>query len=104
VSGLENELAIDVEGRAASGHMHVGLRAVLLLLVLGAAGIACGTTGPEACKAAGGTCVVGGTQCIGTVGPQDCNPDRTPAGQYCCLPCPALQTPADGGFPPAGCP
>jgi hypothetical protein len=42
--------------------------------------------GPAACVAAGGECLVGGSNSIcAVVGPQDCNPDRDPGGQYCCL-------------------
>jgi hypothetical protein len=42
-------------------------------------------SGPDACKAAGGRCVLGGFPSCATVGPQDCNPDRNPGGAFCCL-------------------
>lgn len=57
----------------------------LLILLLGACSGS--NSGPAACAAAGGQCVVGGNQCP-NAGPQDCNPDRTPSGAFCCLPCP----------------
>ena len=61
----------------------------------------CGTTsdapsGPAACAAAGGACIPGapGGCADGTLGPQDCNPDRNPSGAVCCLP--GSGEPADG--------
>jgi hypothetical protein len=57
----------------------------LLMLLLGAC--SSGKSGPEACTAAGGQCVLGGAICPNP-GPQDCNPDRNPGGAFCCLPCP----------------
>jgi hypothetical protein len=53
----------------------------------------CGTasdapSGPAACAAAEGACIPGapGGCADGTIGPQDCNPDRNPSGAVCCLP------------------
>ena len=43
-------------------------------------------TGPEACVAAGGKCILGGNSCSNP-GPQDCNPDRNAGGAFCCLSC-----------------
>jgi hypothetical protein len=60
-------------------------------------------TGSAECVAAGGGCIVGSGPCEGTQGPQDCNPDLTPAGAFCCLPCPSGQTPNDAGLPATGC-
>jgi hypothetical protein len=73
------------------------IRPWILTLLCVAALAACsstpsGSSGPDACRAAGGTCVIGpGTGCA-TVGPQDCNPDRNPGGAICCL----QQATADG--------
>ena len=44
-----------------------------------------GVSGPQACAAAGGTCLIGPGIGCARVGPQDCNPDRNPGGAYCCL-------------------
>jgi len=60
-------------------------------------------TGAAACVAAGGRCIVGSGPCLGTIGPENCNPDRNPAGEFCCLPCTSGQVPADGGLPATGC-
>ncbi len=50
------------------------------------AGTGADADGPAACVAAGGECLVGGSSSVcAVVGPQDCNPDRNPGGQYCCL-------------------
>lgn len=56
----------------------------------GAGDVAVDTSGPAACVAAGGQCVLGGASCSSR-GPQDCNPDRNPGGAFCCLSglCPA---------------
>jgi hypothetical protein len=68
-------------------------RALLLLAA------SCAQSGPEACVAAGGECVLGGGPCYGIQGPQDCNPPPVnPGGAFCCLPCPAGQTPIDAGY------
>lgn len=50
--------------------------------------VACGLNGPAECAAAGGRCIIGPpTNCQGgVIGPQDCNPERNPAGSVCCLP------------------
>jgi hypothetical protein len=45
-----------------------------------------GQSGPEACVAAGGKCILGGNTCSNP-GPQDCNPDRNAGGAFCCLSC-----------------
>jgi hypothetical protein len=42
-------------------------------------------SGPAACAAAGGRCIVGPATGCAQVGPQDCNPDRNPGGAICCL-------------------
>ena len=42
------------------------------------------TSGPADCVAAGGQCVVGSVKCAES-GPQDCDPNHTPAGFFCCL-------------------
>jgi len=44
-----------------------------------------GLSGPAACVAAGGQCVVGGFTGCSKLGTQDCNPDRNPGGAFCCL-------------------
>jgi hypothetical protein len=44
-------------------------------------------SGPAACVAAGGQCLLGGHPCPNR-GSQDCNPDLNPGGAFCCLPCP----------------
>jgi hypothetical protein len=55
------------------------------LFQCGSPGADAGLSGPAACAAAGGKCVVGGfTGCLKD-GPQDCNPDRNPGGAFCCL-------------------
>jgi hypothetical protein len=49
----------------------------------------CETTSPagSACKAAGGTCVLGSVTCADQApsSAQDCNPDKNPGGAFCCL-------------------
>ena len=65
---------------------------VLLLMTVGA----CSNGGPAACAAAGGKCVIGSNACPNR-GPQDCNPDQTPAGSFCCLPCPGGTKANDAG-------
>jgi len=42
-------------------------------------------SGPAACSAAGGRCVVGPGIGCAEIGPQDCNPDINPGGAVCCL-------------------
>ena len=42
-------------------------------------------SGPAACAAAGGQCLLGGAPNCVIVGPQDCKPDRNPGGAFCCL-------------------
>jgi hypothetical protein len=76
-------------------------RSAVLLAVATLASCAA-ADGPARCVAAGGRCVIGPpSNCAGgTVGPQDCNPDRNPGGAICCLPCPSGQVPVDGG---SGC-
>jgi hypothetical protein len=64
------------------------IKMILALVLLCAPLGACSSSGPEACVAAGGRCVLGGNPCPHTR-PQDCNPDRNPGGAFCCLPCPA---------------
>ena len=67
----------------------------LVWVGLGSAGC---SSGPAECEAAGGRCMVGaGMGCAGTIGPQDCNPDRNPGGAVCCLPCPSGPSAPDGG-------
>lgn len=64
------------------------MRAIHVLLAIAVAiGAGCSSSGPEACRAAGGECVLGGQRCANR-GPQDCNPDRNPGGAFCCVPCP----------------
>jgi hypothetical protein len=58
---------------------------------------ACNDNGPAACEAAGGQCRPGGAPPCGNIGPQDCNPDRNPAGAVCCLPCPSGTVLDDAG-------
>ena len=58
--------------------------------------------GPAKCVAAGGQCQLGGRNCEGVVGPQDCDPWVNPGGARCCLPCPAGETPNDAGPDDAG--
>jgi hypothetical protein len=70
------------------------MKFTLSLLVLLCAG--CSSSGPEACHAAGGECVIGGHACANP-GPQDCNPDRNPGGAFCCLPCPNGKKANDAG-------
>jgi hypothetical protein len=66
----------------------------LLMLLLGACSAS--NSGPAACVAAGGRCVIGGNTCPNR-GAQDCNPDRNPGGAICCLPCPQGTTSNDAG-------
>src|SRR6476659_3597865 len=42
-------------------------------------------SGPAACTAAGGRCILGPGIGCAKFGPQDCNPDRNPGGAMCCL-------------------
>lgn len=56
------------------------------LMLLAVAFLACSSSGPEACVAAGGTCVLGSIACARR-GSADCNPDRNPGGAFCCLSC-----------------
>ena len=83
------------------------LRVIGLECVLAASVLACSSdssaNGAADCVAAGGECIIGSGPCKGTEGPQDCNPDRNPGGAFCCLPCPAGQSPRDGGLPVTGC-
>jgi hypothetical protein len=58
----------------------------LLLVVLGLGCSDAPLSGPEACVAAGGVCVLGNDFCS-KPGPQDCNPDLNPGGAFCCLSC-----------------
>ena len=67
---------------------------LLLALLLGACSGS--SSGPAACVAAGGQCLIGGNRCPNQ-GPQDCNPDRNPGGAFCCLPCPAGTKANDAG-------
>ena len=53
-------------------------------------------SGPAACAAAGGKCLIGGNACP-NAGSQDCNPDRNPGGAFCCLPCPRGKKANDAG-------
>ena len=70
------------------------MKTVLALAVLLSA--ASSSVGPEACRAAGGECVIGG-HVRPNRGPQDCNPDRNPSGAFCCLPCPDGKNTNDAG-------
>ena len=71
------------------------MKIVLAFLLL--VGVACSNpSGPEACVAAGGKCVLGNNHCP-NAGAQDCNPDRNPGGGFCCLPCPNGTTTNDAG-------
>lgn len=77
------------------------MKILTLLLSMGVGAWACSSpngssTGPEACVAAGGQCVMGSQPCPNR-GPQDCNPQRNPGGAICCLPCPDGTTPNDAG-------
>lgn len=54
------------------------------------------SSGPQACVAAGGQCLLGNDPCPNR-GPQDCNPDKNPGGAFCCLPCPTGTKPNDAG-------
>jgi hypothetical protein len=67
---------------------------VLMMFLLGAC--SGNESGPAACVAAGGQCVLGGNTCPNH-GQQDCNPDRTPGGAFCCLPCPQGTKSNDAG-------
>lgn len=69
--------------------------ATLVLLVVGACSDPA-SSGPAACVAAGGRCVLGGSPCANR-GPQDCNPDKNPGGAFCCFPCPNGTSAIDGG-------
>jgi hypothetical protein len=82
--------------------MHRLILGVSVVIAVWAVGCSASTNGSE-CVAAGGGCFVGGNQCKGTEGPDDCGPQQpNPGGSYCCIPCPPGQTPNDGGFP-TGC-
>jgi hypothetical protein len=75
-----------------------GPRTCALLLAIAALTACAAADGPAQCAAAGGRCVIGPpSNCVGMIGPQDCNPDRNPGGAICCVPCPSGQTPVDGG-------
>jgi hypothetical protein len=76
--------------------LRLTLAAALLLATLGSC--TASESGPDQCVAAGGQCVLGNYQCPYR-GTQDCNPDRSPGGAFCCLGCPTGTTPAplDGG-------
>jgi hypothetical protein len=56
----------------------------VLILAIFAGG--CESSGPEACVAAGGRCMIPGPPlaCLER-GPQDCNPTLNPGGAFCCL-------------------
>lgn len=54
------------------------------------------TSGPAACSAAGGRCLIGSSVCPNR-GAQDCNPYRNPGGAFCCLPCPIGKKENDAG-------
>jgi hypothetical protein len=60
----------------------------LVMIVLAACSGTSSQSGPEACVAAGGKCILGGNTCSNP-GPQDCNPDRNAGGAFCCLSCPS---------------
>jgi hypothetical protein len=72
--------------------MRIGMLVSFFIVGLGS----CSSSGPEACRAAGGECVIGGHACANR-GPQDCNPDRNPGGAFCCLPCPSGTKANDAG-------
>src|ERR1044071_5668364 len=66
-----------------------GLAGLLLISGITVAGCPSETeparSGPAACAAAGGKCILGPGLGCAQVGPQDCNPDRNPGGAVCCL-------------------
>jgi hypothetical protein len=85
------------------GAMRVRFLGLAVIVAMWTLGCSSSTNGSE-CIAAGGRCFVGGDLCMGTGGPDDCGPDdQNPGGSSCCVPCPAGQTPNDGGFYPTGC-
>jgi hypothetical protein len=71
---------------------------VMLMAVVGAcsSSSSSGSSGPQECVEAGGQCIIGSNPCPNK-GPQNCNPNSTPAGQICCLPCPSPTKPNDAG-------
>ena len=77
------------------------MKILALLVCTGIGAWACSSskgssTGPEACVAAGGQCLLGVHPCPNR-GTQDCNPDQNPGGAFCCLPCPSGTTANDAG-------
>jgi len=68
------------------------MKAVIAFLAVALA--ACSSTssssGPAACVAAGGKCVLGGNSCANR-GPQDCNPGRNPGGAFAAFSCPSTR-------------
>ena len=75
---------------------------LLAVVLVAVSAVACTSStsenGPAECDAAGGYCRTGSGPCQGTVGPQDCDPENSPGGFFCCLPCPGGQMPGDGGI------
>jgi hypothetical protein len=67
---------------------------VVFGLVLLAAMAASGCT--EKCNDVGGQCLIGNHPCPNR-GPQECSATETPAGLYCCLPCPTGKRANDAG-------
>jgi len=72
------------------------MRLVIAFVMIAASSCSSGSSGAQACVAAGGQCVLGGHTCANS-GPQDCNPDRNPGGAFCCLPCPIGSKANDAG-------
>jgi hypothetical protein len=72
------------------------MKTTIALMMLLMAACSDSGSGPAACVAAGGQCVLGSNQCPNK-GPQDCNPDKNPGGAFCCLPCPQGTKSNDAG-------
>ena len=72
------------------------MKSYRLLFLLFTIGCSSELSGPEACVAAGGRCVLGNEICSNR-GSEDCNPERNPGGAFCCLSCPPVDAGADAG-------
>ena len=107
IAALKDSPSLPCSGRGACENEHMIDRcfsAGLGILALATLLVGCNASnGPAECVAAGGACILGSRSCVGTEGSPDCNPEGNPAGAFCCVPCPAGQRPADGGYHVSGC-
>jgi hypothetical protein len=86
------------DARTLVGRGNMKLATLLLTMILAACSSGSGASGPAQCVAAGGDCRIPNPDnpCANR-GPQNCNPDLTPAGAFCCLPCPSGTHANDAG-------